>query len=57
MNVKPGEWYKGKNLGEFELIRIRNINGKPIFVCRTVNMEDGIELSLDEMRQENPRLI
>lgn len=53
MKLVPGNHYVGKITGEFKLVKIRNINGNPVFVVTTPSNESGFELSLDEMKQEN----
>ena len=56
MTLKPGNIYKGKISGEFELNRIKNVSGQPVFVISTTN-HSNIELTLDEMREEKPMLV
>ena len=55
--VKPGNDYKGKVSGEFHLVRIKNVNGQPIFVINVYQTTSTIELTLDEMREEKPKSI
>jgi vancomycin resistance protein YoaR len=55
MKLKPGNTYEGKVIGEFDLLRIKNDNGKPVFIIATVN-HHHIELSLEQMREESPKV-
>lgn len=52
MIIKPGT-YQGRN-GEFELIKIKKVDGHPVFIISTAQ-HSHIELSLSQMREEKPK--
>ena len=56
MTVKPGNHYIGKITGEFELLKIKNVNGQPVFVIENIH-ESVIELTLEEMKEEKVKAI
>lgn len=60
MELFPGKWYRGKNVGEFKLVKIvptSRLNSTPVFCILTVNSDTPFVLTLKEMREEKPKAI
>ena len=60
MELFPGKWYRGKNVGEFKLVKIvptSRLNSTPVFYILINGNETATVLTLAEIREEKPKAL
>lgn len=56
MTIKPNNWYTGKTIGDFKVLKIRKIENQPVFDVENVH-SGRFSLSLEEMKAETPKVV